>query len=126
MDRGMCAIVYPESRLSTITEYSESNAASVINDSDDLNKRIVNVSKESDNFSSCERTALGSVEDKNVVMMMKNTKEEDESAEYFLFNDSPMARFTRSAKWAYKKVSKLSQISSRIFFLYFTILIFIS
>ncbi|KAK0097612.1 hypothetical protein PV326_000659 [Microctonus aethiopoides] len=106
MDRKMCAIVNPESiRLSTITEYSESNAASVIDESDDLNKRIVNVSEESNNFSSYERTALGSVEDKNVVMM-ENTKEqlEDESVEYFLFNDSPMARFTRSAKWAYKKV----------------------
>lgn len=29
---------------------------------------------------------------------------EDEDVKYFLVDDSPMAKFSRSIKWAYKKV----------------------
>ena len=30
---------------------------------------------------------------------------EDDDVKYFLVDDSPMAKFSRSVKWAYKKVS---------------------
>lgn len=69
-----------DKRLSTITEYSETC-------DDDLE-------------------ADQSLCDSNLDVTLRNTSVA-EPVEYFLLDNSPMAKFARSVKWAYKKVSKL-------------------
>lgn len=81
MDRSGRTPVNPLKRLSTISEYSEPGTIN-----DDL---MVDQSND---------TGLRDA-------TSKNTKE-DKPVEYFLLDDSPLARFTRNVKWAYQKVSR--------------------
>lgn len=71
-------------RLSTISEYSE---PPIDSDSGDPSQR-----RGQDLATPANRSARG-------------REEEAAPVEYFLVDDSPMAKFTRSVRWIYKKVS---------------------
>lgn len=88
-------------RLSTIAEYSEPG----IDDND--HRPPCDEEEEEEEGTSIPR---GDPE--------RTLEDQAAAVEYFLVDDSPMAKFSRSVKWIYKKVSLESSVKKR--FLYFS------
>lgn len=120
MDRGNITTANGRRELPTITNYSDARVTWVDNhpdqeedqDLDQNERRVVlengnNQSSDSKTFTSRDPTTMlvDEFKDDLDVPSGNNTQELDEPVEYFLLDDSPMARFARSVKWAYKKVS---------------------
>lgn len=111
MDCTVCVTASDLKRLSTITEYSEPGS-SVSGDRDDRGIEDKSVkSAQSARIIGAERTAGISRSDSIVDvgldgLVLPDESEDEKNVRYFLVDDSPMAKFSRSVKWAYKKVSK--------------------
>lgn len=122
MDRGNIKTANGARQESTITNYSDNSVTRRIDNDRDQDRvgdqklrRVVvvengnNQSSDSKTFTSGDPTTMpppgDEFEDELDVPLGNNTQELDEPVEYFLLDDSPMARFARSVKWAYKKVS---------------------
>lgn len=115
MDCSVCVSSNDLKRLSTITENSESSAAPIgkhrgakidVNKPPKTTRCQLNDETSEDNWSQRGDSHADDLELRALVLDSNFQDEND--VRYFLVDDSPMAKFSRSVKWAYKKVSEKS------------------